>query len=105
MLDLAGPPGQGQCDGQAVVRCVCAVETPVRGDLVSATHTYTGAGWEWPLPSRSTLRFLGPDALAGCLSEAGLAVAEQFGGWGSGPLTGTGPEIITVARRPRGERG
>ncbi|WP_093469349.1 class I SAM-dependent methyltransferase [Streptomyces melanosporofaciens] len=89
----------------AVVRCVCAVETPVRGDLVSATHTYTGTGWERPLLSRSTLRFLGPDALAGFLGEAGLVVAEQFGDWDGGPLTGTSPEIITVARRPRGPRG
>ncbi|GAA0690284.1 class I SAM-dependent methyltransferase [Streptomyces malaysiensis subsp. malaysiensis] len=84
-----------------VVRCVCEVETSVRGDLVSATYTYTGGGWERPLLSHSTLRFLGPDALAELLDEAGLVVAEQFGDWDRGPLTDTSPEIITVARRPR----
>ncbi|WP_432251429.1 class I SAM-dependent methyltransferase [Streptomyces sp. HNM1019] len=82
----------------AVVRCVCEVEPPGRGDLVTATHTYSSPAWERPLLSRSTLRFLGPDALAGFLDEAGLAVAERFGNWDRGPLTDTSPEIITVAR-------
>ncbi|WNF00384.1 class I SAM-dependent methyltransferase [Streptomyces luomodiensis] len=85
----------------AVVRCVCEVELPVRGDLVSATHTYTGTGWDGPLLSRSTLRFLGPETLAGFLAEAGLEAAERFGDWDRGPLTDTSPEIITVARRLR----
>lgn len=90
--DVVDPAG-------TVVRCVCQVDTPVRGDLVSFTHTYTSPGWDEPHRSRSSLRFLGPDALAEFLTGAGLAVVEQFGDWDRGPLTDTCPEIITVARR------
>lgn len=82
-----------------VVHCVCEVEKPVRGELVSFTQTYTSAAWDRPQESRSTLRFLAPDALSEFLSEAGLEVAEQFGDWDRGPLTDSSPEIITVARR------
>lgn len=39
--------------------------------------------------------------LSGFLTEAGPVVAEQFGDWERSPLTETGPEIITVARRRR----
>ncbi len=45
------------------------------------------------------LRFLDPDALAGFLHEAGLAVEQQFGDWDMGPLTNASEEIITIARR------
>ncbi|MGQ4414337.1 SAM-dependent methyltransferase, partial [Streptomyces sp. SAS_269] len=51
-----------------------------------------------PLVCRSTLRFLGTDALDDFLGEAGLTVAERYGDWRRGPLTPAGPEIITVAR-------
>ncbi|MFJ9030502.1 SAM-dependent methyltransferase [Streptomyces sp. NPDC102274] len=81
------------------VRCACEVDAPVRGDLVSFTHTYTSPGWDSPRQSRSMLRFLGPDALSGFLGDADLVVAEQFGDWDRGPLTDLSPEIITVARR------
>ena len=84
-----------------VVRCVCEVDEPVEGDRVSFTGTYTSPGWDGPVRSRSTLRFLGAEALAAFLSEAGLVVAEQFGDWDRAPLTDTSPEIITVARRRR----
>ncbi|MEV6230479.1 methyltransferase domain-containing protein [Saccharopolyspora shandongensis] len=80
------------------VHCECEV-LPVEGDLVTATHTYTGQGWDRTLQSRSTLRFLGPEALSAFLADAGLAVAEQFGDWDRSPLRDDSPEIITVARR------
>ena len=81
-----------------VVRVWHEVETPEAGDRVTFTETFDHPGWEQPRVSRSTLRFLGPDALDGFLTEAGFAVAERFGDWGRGPLTPTAPEIITVAR-------
>ena len=48
------------------------VETPVTGDLVSFSHTFTSPGWDQPQVSRSTLRFLDRDALAALLSEGRL---------------------------------
>ncbi|MEU2587735.1 class I SAM-dependent methyltransferase [Streptomyces avermitilis] len=73
------------------------VEPPVTGDRVTFTETFTSPAWEHPRVSRSTLRFLAPDALTRFLTEAGLTVAEQYGDWGRAPLTPTSPEIITVA--------
>ncbi|MFI6491908.1 class I SAM-dependent DNA methyltransferase [Streptomyces sp. NPDC050564] len=81
-----------------VVRVRHEVETPVPGDRVTFTETFERPGWERPRVSRSTLRFLGADALSGFLGDAGLAVHQQFGDWGRGPLSPTAPEIITVAR-------
>ena len=85
--------------GGNVVRMAHQVETPVAGDVVSFTATYTSPSWDEPLVSRSTLRFLDADSLSTFLSGAGLIVEEQFGDWDRRPLTDTSPEIITVARR------
>ena len=85
--------------GSSVVRMAHQVETPVEGDVVSFTATYTSPSWGRPLVSRSTLRFLDVDSLSVFLSGAGLIVEEQFGYWDRQPLTDTSPEIITVARR------
>ncbi|AVH56721.1 MULTISPECIES: class I SAM-dependent DNA methyltransferase [Streptomyces] len=84
-------------DGE-VVRVWHEVETPVSRDRVTFTENFDHPRWERPQVSRSTLRFLGPDALDRFLTEAGLVVAERYGDWGRGPLTPTSPEIITVAR-------
>ena len=75
------------------------VETPVDGDVISFTTTFTSSAWDGPRWSRSTLRFLDPAALASFLSDAGLTVAEQFGDWDRRPLSDVSPEIITVATR------
>jgi SAM-dependent methyltransferase len=83
----------------AVLRMAHEVETPVDGDVVSFTTTFTSPGWDRPQVSRSTLRFLAADSLASFLSDAGLAIEEQFGDWARHPLTDTSPEIITIARR------
>ena len=85
--------------GGSIVRMAHQVETPVVGDLVSFTVTYTSPSWQRPLVSRSTLRFLDADSLSAFLSGAGLIVEEQFGDWNRQPLSDTSPEIITVARR------
>ena len=86
--------------GGSVVLMAHQVETPVAGDVVSFTVTYTSPSWDEPLWSvESTLRFLDTDSLSAFLSGAGLIVEEQFGDWDRHPLTDTSPEIITVARR------
>jgi SAM-dependent methyltransferase len=87
-----------RADG-SVVRMTHDVETPVDGDLVTFTTTYSSPGWEEPRVSRSTLRFVEADALAALLIDAGLVIDQQFGDWDGRPLTDTSPEIITVARR------
>lgn len=82
-----------------VVRMAHQVETPVVGDIVSFTVTFTSPRWDRPRVSRSTLRFLSVDSLSQFLSSAGLTIEEQFGDWDRQPLTDRSPEIITVARR------
>ena len=81
----------------AVVRMTHEVETPVDTDIVSFTTTFTSPAWDGPQVSRSTLRFLDASSLSSFLSDAGLAIEEQFGDWDRRPLTDTSPEIITVA--------
>lgn len=91
-VEVTGPSG-------AMVRMAHQVQPPAGPDTVTFTTTYTSPGWDEPQVSRSTLRFLGPAALAGFLSGAGLVIEEQYGDWDRQPLTGTSPEIITIARR------
>jgi ubiquinone/menaquinone biosynthesis C-methylase UbiE len=86
------------CADGAVVRMAHEVETPVDGNTVSFTITFTSPSWARPQVSRSTLRFLPADSLSSFLSDAGLAIEEQFGDWDRQPLTDTSPEIITIAR-------
>jgi ubiquinone/menaquinone biosynthesis C-methylase UbiE len=83
----------------AVVRMARKVETLVEGNIVSFTHTFTSPNWDRPQVSRSKLRFLDADSLSSFLSDAGLAIEEQFGDWDRQPLTETSAEIITIARR------
>ncbi|KPI26292.1 hypothetical protein OK074_0961 [Actinobacteria bacterium OK074] len=87
-------------DGEsATVRVWDEVELPLRGDRVTFTETFETAAWPRPRTSRSTLRFLTPEALSGFLTEAGLRIETQYGDWDRSPLTETSPEIITVAVR------
>lgn len=81
-----------------VVAMALQVELPVHGDLVSFTATYSSQTWEWPLISRSTLRFLDADALSGFLAGAGLEIEDQYGDWDRSPLSPASPEIITICR-------
>ncbi|MFD4504346.1 class I SAM-dependent methyltransferase [Streptomyces sp. NPDC058457] len=85
-------------DGVAV-RVWHEVEGVPSGERVTFTETYDGAPWPQPQVCRSTLRFLGKDALSAFLADAGLEVVEQYGDWACGPLSPGSPEIITVARR------
>ncbi|MFD8810059.1 class I SAM-dependent methyltransferase [Streptomyces sp. NPDC059627] len=88
---VTGPDGR-------TVRVWHEVEGPPSGERVTFTETYEGGAWAQPQVCRSTLRFLGPDALAGFLGAAGLEAVEQYGDWARGPVTSGSPEIITVAR-------
>ncbi|HZB47845.1 MAG TPA: class I SAM-dependent methyltransferase [Mycobacteriales bacterium] len=70
----------------------------VEGDLVTFTETTDGGRWD-RLVERGTLRFLGRAELERFLAGAGLVVEDCYGDWRRGPLTGTSPEIVVVARR------
>lgn len=83
----------------AVVRMAHDVDTPVDGDIVSFTITFTSPSWDQPQLSHSTLKFLDLDSLSSLLSSVDLVIEEQFGDWDRQPLTATSPEIITIARR------
>ncbi|ASR37607.1 methyltransferase [Prauserella marina] len=83
----------------AVVRMSHQVERPVIDDIVRFTTTYSSPGWDADEHSHSSLRFLDVPSLSGFLSEAGLAVEHQYGDWDGRPVTETGIEIITVAKR------
>ncbi len=85
-------------DTGAVVSMEYKVEKPVEGDIVRFSHTFTSSAWPQPQVSHSSLRFLDVDSLSSFLASAGLAVEQQFGDWDRTPLTGTSPEIITIAR-------
>jgi SAM-dependent methyltransferase len=84
--------------GGTVVRVEHRVETPIDGDVVHFTETFTSTNWNRPRVSRSSLRFLDPDSLSNYLTDAGLVVEEQFGDWARNPLSGTSAEIITIVR-------
>jgi SAM-dependent methyltransferase len=84
--------------GGTVVQMRHEVTTPVKADLVRFTTTFESPRWQHPRVSRSTLRFLDAGRLPAFLSDAGLAIEEQFGDWDRQPLTATSPEIITIAR-------
>jgi SAM-dependent methyltransferase len=83
----------------AVVRMAHEVVAPFDGRTVSFTATFTSPAWDHAEVSHSTLRFLDAAQLDRFLAGAGLAVAERFGDWDRSPLTGTSPEIITIAQR------
>jgi len=91
-VEVAGPAG-------AMVRMAHEAETPVGGNTVTFTTTFTSPSWDGPQVSQSTLRFLDVAALSSFLSSAGLVTDEQFGDWDRQPLTNTSPEIITIASR------
>ncbi|MCB5909006.1 class I SAM-dependent DNA methyltransferase [Streptomyces pinistramenti] len=80
------------------------VATPVEGQLVRFTTTFTTSDRERPRTGRSTLRFLPPAALSAFLADAGLTAVEQYGDWDRSPLTGSSPEIITLAAVSPGPR-
>ena len=89
--EFVGPDG-------AVVRKWHEIEA-VDGDLVSYSTTFTSPSWDRPIVIQSSQRFYPAEAVSSFLSNAGLAIEEQFGDWERQPLTDTSPEIITIARR------
>ena len=71
----------------------------VAGDLVTLTET-TGDVKGTPVRvDRASLRFLDADALGDFLTDAGLLIDVQYGGWFGEPLESTSAEIITLARK------
>ncbi len=82
-----------------VVRRELRVQTPVEGEIVRFTTTYTSPAWDRPRESHGRLRFLDAAAVAACLTAAGFEIEEQYGDWDRQPLTPTSPEIITIARK------
>ena len=83
----------------ARVRYEAKVETPVEGDVVRFTNTYTSSDWDRPEPSPSTLRFLDAETLWSLLTDGGFAIDERYGDWDRSPFVDASPEIITIARR------
>ena len=83
----------------AVVRFANEVETPVDGEIVRFTSTFTSPSWDQPQLSQSTLRFIGAESLDVFLAAAGLTIEHRFGNWDRQPLTDTSPEIVIIARR------
>ena len=85
--------------GGGIVRMAHQYDAPVTGDVVSFTSTFTSPSMDGPQQSRSTLRFLGMDALTTFLTAAGLKIEELYGDFDRSPFTDTSPEIIVIARR------
>lgn len=81
-----------------VMRVMHVVDTPVVGEIVRFTSTYTSPTWDQAETSQSALRFLDAEAVARFLSEAGLMIEEQYGDWDRSRLANTSPEIITICR-------
>jgi len=82
------------------LRTAFAAIGPFENGYVTFKATYESPDWDAPKFSRSTLRFLDVPSLGAFVSEAGLAVDEQYGYWDRSPVTATSPEIITIVRRP-----
>jgi len=83
----------------AKVRMSRQVTTTFDGHTVSFSHTFASSDWVEQQISHSTLRFLDAESLSSFLTEAGLAIEEQFGNWDRSPVTAASPEIITIAGR------
>ncbi|MCW2932487.1 MAG: SAM-dependent methyltransferase [Actinomycetia bacterium] len=70
----------------------------VAGDLVTFTGTTAQPDGTVLSCARTTLRFLGPQALGPFLDAAGFQVEAQYGDWDRAPVTTASREIITIAR-------
>ena len=75
------------------------MQTPVEGNVVRFSTTFSSPAWSQPKVSHGRLRFVDAASLSSFLSDAGLTIEEQFGDWSRSPLTDASPEIITIARR------
>lgn len=84
-----------------VVRMTTEVHGPFDGKTVSFSHTFVSQDWEQAQVSRSTLRFMDAEELAGLLAGVGLEIDAVYGDWDGSPLTERSPEIIVIARRAR----
>ncbi|WP_017583812.1 class I SAM-dependent methyltransferase [Nocardiopsis valliformis] len=73
------------------------IESVAEGVVTMTETTATRAG-EPLRVDRSVLRFLDTAGIDRFLAGAGFEVAERYGDWQQGPLTGASGDIITVAR-------
>jgi SAM-dependent methyltransferase len=89
--DITGPAGQP-------LRVWNEVES-VAGDLVTFTGTTAQPDGTVLSSSRTTLRFLGPQALGRFLDAAGFQIGAQYGDWDRAPITTASREIIIIARK------
>lgn len=71
----------------------------VDGDVVTVTETISDRKGTVLRVDRADLRFLGADAVHALLTEAGLVVDDQHGGWRCEPFSASSPLILTFARR------
>ncbi|SCE01374.1 Methyltransferase domain-containing protein [Streptomyces sp. SolWspMP-sol7th] len=72
----------------------------VAGDVVTIRGTLADAEGRVLRVLGESLRFLGVARLDGFRRGAGFVVEERYGDWDRTAVGDTGPEIITVARRP-----
>ncbi|WP_419993625.1 class I SAM-dependent methyltransferase [Streptomyces boninensis] len=74
----------------------------VDGEYVTFSSTFVSEAWDTPDNSRSTIRFLGADALDAFLDEAGFELLDRYGDWDGSAYGPGSPEIISIlARRGR----
>jgi SAM-dependent methyltransferase len=90
-IDVVDPTGRA-------VRITYEVQA-VDGELVVFTETTTDPDGRVLRVDPATLRFLDADPLRRFLTEAGLTVDAQYGGWHGETLAETSREIVTFARR------
>jgi hypothetical protein len=69
------------------------------GDVVTFDDAIAARGGDILRVDRGSLRFLDSGGLDDRLADAGFEIEHRYGDWDRSALTGTSPEIITVARR------
>lgn len=77
----------------------------VTGDVVTVTEATCSPDGTVLRTDRASLRFLPRDALDRFLTEAGLVVEAQHGGWAGEQLEEYSSEIVTTARAPGARPG
>ncbi len=91
-VDVLDPSGRS-------VRISHEVESVI-DDVVTLIETTSDPDGSPLRVDRGSLRFLDPAALTRRLTEAGLEIDRQYGGWHREPLRRDSREIVTIARAP-----
>ncbi len=85
--------------GGAMVNMHTRLDTPMRDEVLTFTHTFDCPAWAESEISTSSLRFIGAEALMRKLEENGFTLEDCFGDWDRRPFDSASPEIIAIARR------